>query len=39
VEKFLRELGVSAPEPQEMLKLTKSGLPEETQVALLIPAQ
>jgi L-ascorbate metabolism protein UlaG (beta-lactamase superfamily) len=35
VDKFLRELGVSAPEPQEMLKLTKSSLPEETEVALL----
>jgi hypothetical protein len=39
VEKFLRELGVSAPEPQEMLKLTKSSLPEETQVALLTMSQ
>jgi L-ascorbate metabolism protein UlaG (beta-lactamase superfamily) len=39
VEKFLRELGTSAPEPQEMVRLTKSGLPEETQVALLIPQQ
>ncbi len=38
VEKFLRELGVSAPEPQEMLKVSKSSLPEETQVALFIPA-
>jgi L-ascorbate metabolism protein UlaG (beta-lactamase superfamily) len=39
VEKFLRELGVSAPEPQEMVKLTKSSLPEETQVALLTLSQ
>jgi L-ascorbate metabolism protein UlaG (beta-lactamase superfamily) len=39
VDKFLRELGVSAPEPQEMLKLTKSSLPEETQVALLTLSQ
>jgi L-ascorbate metabolism protein UlaG (beta-lactamase superfamily) len=39
VDKFLRELGVSAPEPQEMLKLTKSSLPEETQVALLTMSQ
>jgi L-ascorbate metabolism protein UlaG (beta-lactamase superfamily) len=39
VERFLRELGVSAPEPQEMLKVTKSGLPEETQVVLLKPMQ
>lgn len=38
VDKFLRELGVSAPEPVEMLKVTKTGLPEETQVVLLEPA-
>ncbi len=35
VEKFLKEFGVSAPEPQEMLKLSKNSLPEETQVVLL----
>jgi L-ascorbate metabolism protein UlaG (beta-lactamase superfamily) len=39
VDKFLRELGTSAPEPQEMLKFTKSSLPEETQVALLTMSQ
>jgi L-ascorbate metabolism protein UlaG (beta-lactamase superfamily) len=39
VEKFLRELGISAPEPQELLRVSKSSLPDETQVALLIPAQ
>jgi len=39
VERFLRELGVSAPDPQDMLKVTKSGLPEETQVVLLKPMQ
>jgi L-ascorbate metabolism protein UlaG (beta-lactamase superfamily) len=39
VDKFLRELGASAPEPQEMLKLTKTSLPEETQVALLTLSQ
>lgn len=39
VDKFLRELGTSAPEAQEMLKLTKSALPEETQVALLTLSQ
>lgn len=39
VDKFLKELGVSAPEPQEMLKITKSSLPEETQVVLLNPTQ
>ena len=35
VEKFLKEFGVSAPEPQEMIKISKSSLPEETQIALL----
>jgi L-ascorbate metabolism protein UlaG (beta-lactamase superfamily) len=39
VDKFLRELGTSAPEPLEMLKLTKSSLPDETQVALLTMSQ
>ena len=39
VDKFLRELGVSAPEPLAMLKVTKSTLPEETQVALFVPTQ
>jgi L-ascorbate metabolism protein UlaG (beta-lactamase superfamily) len=39
VDKFLRELGASAPDPQEMLKITKSSLPEETQVALLTMSQ
>lgn len=35
VEKFLKEFGSSAPEPVEMLKITRSNLPEETQVVLL----
>lgn len=35
VDKFLRELGASAPEPQAMLKVSKSSLPEEPQVAIL----
>ncbi len=39
VDKFLRELGTTAPEPQEMIKFTKSSLPEETQVALLSMSQ
>jgi L-ascorbate metabolism protein UlaG (beta-lactamase superfamily) len=39
VDKFLRELGTSAPEQVDMLKLTKSSLPEETQVALLTMSQ
>lgn len=38
VDRFLRELGVSTPESQETLKISKSSLPEETQVAILIPA-
>lgn len=37
VDKFLRELGVSTPDPQETLKVTKSSLPEEPQVAILLP--
>jgi L-ascorbate metabolism protein UlaG (beta-lactamase superfamily) len=39
VDKFLRELGVSAPEPQELLRVTKSNLPEEPQVVILIPGK
>lgn len=39
VDKFLRELGVSAPEPESMLKISKSSLPDETQVALLTMTQ
>lgn len=39
VDKFLRELGVSTPEAQEMVKVTKSSLPDETQVALLTLSQ
>jgi len=35
VDKFLKELGVAAPEPVEMLKVSKTSLPEETQVVLL----
>lgn len=35
VERFLKELGLSEPEAQATLKVSKSGLPEETQVALL----
>jgi L-ascorbate metabolism protein UlaG (beta-lactamase superfamily) len=35
VDKFLRELGASTPDPQDMLRVTKSSLPEETQVVLL----
>jgi len=39
VDKFLRELGVSAPEPENLLKISKSSLPDETQVALLTMTQ
>lgn len=38
VDRFLRELGLSTPEPQEMLKVTKSSLPEEPQVVLFVPS-
>ena len=38
VDKFLKELGVPVPEMVEMLKVTKSSLPEETQVVLLKPS-
>lgn len=38
VDKFLKELGVGEPEVQSSLKMTKSGLPEETQVVLLEPS-
>lgn len=38
VDKFLKELGISEPETESILKLTKSGLPEETQVILLEPS-
>ncbi len=38
VDKFLKELGISEPVTENMLKVTKTGLPEETQVVLLEPA-
>ena len=37
VDSFLRELGLSAPEPQDMLRISKSSLPEEPQVILFNP--
>ncbi|MFM7583269.1 MAG: MBL fold metallo-hydrolase [Caldilinea sp.] len=37
VEKFLKEFGATNIEPIELLKLSKSTLPEETQVVLLTP--
>jgi L-ascorbate metabolism protein UlaG (beta-lactamase superfamily) len=38
VDKFLKELGISEPETESTLRLTKTGLPEETQVILLEPS-
>jgi L-ascorbate metabolism protein UlaG (beta-lactamase superfamily) len=35
VEKFLKEMGITKAETQESLKLTKSSLPQETQVLLM----
>ncbi len=37
VDKFLKEMGVARVEPVDVLKVTKSSLPEETQVAVLNP--
>lgn len=39
VEKFLKELGVAVPDPVEMVKISKSNLPEETQLVLLTPSK
>ena len=38
VDKFLKELGITDPERLESLKITKSGLPEETQIMILVPS-
>ena len=35
VSKFLKEMGVAKSDPVNTLKLSKSGLPEETQIVLL----
>lgn len=35
LNKFLKEMGLASPKAQEALKVTKSGLPEDTQVMLL----
>ena len=35
VEKFLKEMGLTKADTVDMLKLTKAGLPEETQIVLL----
>jgi len=37
VDRFLKELGIGEPEMTDTLKLTKTSLPEETQVVLLRP--
>ena len=39
VDKFLKEFGAGIPEPQETLKISKSNLPEETEVVLLSLSQ
>ncbi len=38
VDKFFKELGIAEPEPQSTLRISKSSLSEETQVALLTPS-
>jgi L-ascorbate metabolism protein UlaG (beta-lactamase superfamily) len=35
LSKFLKEMGLTGPKAQESLKISKSGLPEDTQVMLL----
>jgi hypothetical protein len=35
VDRFLKEMGLANVPPQETLKVSRSGLPEETQVVLL----
>ncbi len=35
VQKFLKEMGINEAKPQESLKVTRSSLPEDTQVVLL----
>lgn len=37
VERFLKEMGVTEAEEEASLKITKSALPEETQIVLLAP--
>lgn len=37
VERFLKEMGVSAPEEETILRISSGNLPEETQVVLLNP--
>jgi hypothetical protein len=35
VDRFLKEMGLKDPEPQDKLSVTKSNLPPNTQVVLL----
>lgn len=35
LDKFLKEMGLSASEPEKSLKVTRSGLPQETRVVVL----
>jgi L-ascorbate metabolism protein UlaG (beta-lactamase superfamily) len=35
LSKFLKEMGLTGPKTQDTLKITRSGLPEDTQVVLL----
>jgi len=35
LNKFIKEMGLSKPEPQPSLKITRSGLPDETHVVVL----
>ncbi len=37
VAKFLKQMGLEAPPPEAVLKITKSGLPNESKVVLLEP--
>ncbi len=39
LNKFLKEMGIAKSEPVPSFKITKSGLPEETQVVVLEPKQ
>jgi hypothetical protein len=35
LDKFLKEMGLSASQPEASLKVTRTGLPEETHVIVL----
>lgn len=39
IDVFLKEVGISAPEALDVLKVTQGSLPEETQIVLLNPQQ